>query len=70
MTEPGYQDLAPTQIAEMIALAPRARDRFLIALLACTGLRIGEALGLHGQSAVAASTTPRPQIQGPVGRLS
>ncbi|WP_257004311.1 tyrosine-type recombinase/integrase [Streptomyces sp. SA15] len=24
-----------------------ARDRFLIALLACTGLRIGEALGLH-----------------------
>lgn len=49
MTEPGYQDLTPTQIAEMIALAPRARDRFLIALLACTGLRIGEALGLHGQ---------------------
>ncbi len=31
----------------MIAIAPRARDRFLTALLACTGLRIGEALGLH-----------------------
>lgn len=31
----------------MIALAGRARDRFLIALLACTGLRIGEALGLR-----------------------
>ncbi|MFE2672857.1 tyrosine-type recombinase/integrase [Streptomyces hygroscopicus] len=31
----------------MIALAPSARDRFLVGLLACTGLRIGEALGLH-----------------------
>ena len=46
-TEPGYQDLAPEQVRAMIAAAPRARDRFLIALLACTGLRIGEALGLH-----------------------
>ena len=49
VTEPGYQDLTPTQIIEMINLAPRARDRFLIALLACTGLRIGEALGLRLQ---------------------
>ncbi|MDT7847859.1 tyrosine-type recombinase/integrase [Streptomyces justiciae] len=31
----------------MIGQAPRARDKFLIALLAATGLRIGEALGLH-----------------------
>ncbi|WP_407563112.1 tyrosine-type recombinase/integrase [Streptomyces sp. 184] len=45
--DPGYQDLSPEQIAAMIALAGRARDRFLIALLACTGLRIGEALGLR-----------------------
>ncbi|MER6431925.1 tyrosine-type recombinase/integrase [Streptomyces sp900105245] len=47
ITEPGYEDLSPEQIRRMLALAPRARERFLIGLLACTGLRIGEALGLH-----------------------
>ncbi|MCL3998778.1 tyrosine-type recombinase/integrase [Streptomyces lavenduligriseus] len=47
VTEPGYEDLSGEQIRGMIAAAPSARDRFLIALLACTGLRIGEALGLH-----------------------
>jgi integrase len=47
VTEPGYEDLSGEQIRRMITAAPSARDRFLIALLACTGLRIGEALGLH-----------------------
>ncbi|MEY9809747.1 transposase [Streptomyces albogriseolus] len=47
VTEPGYEDLSGEQIRRMIDAAPSARDRFLIALLACTGLRIGEALGLH-----------------------
>ncbi|MFB7225567.1 hypothetical protein [Streptomyces sp. NPDC056227] len=47
IAEPGYEDLSDEQIRRVIAIAPRARDRFLIALLACTGLRIGEALGLH-----------------------
>ncbi|MFE9404756.1 hypothetical protein ACFYNY_23805 [Streptomyces sp. NPDC006530] len=47
VTEPGYEDLSDEQIRRMIAAAPSARDRFLVALLACTGLRIGEALGLH-----------------------
>lgn len=47
LTDPGFEDLSPEQIATMINLAGRARDRFLITLLACTGLRIGEALGLH-----------------------
>lgn len=47
IAEPGYEDLSDEQIRGMIARARRARDRFLIALLACTGLRIGEALGLH-----------------------
>lgn len=47
VTEPGYEDLSGEQIRRMIDTAPSARDRFLIALLACTGLRIGEALGLH-----------------------
>jgi len=41
----GYEDLSPAQIRYMIASLARARDRFLIALLARTGLRIGEALG-------------------------
>jgi integrase len=47
ITEPGYEDLTADQIRRMIRHAPRARDRFLIALLAATGLRIGEALGLR-----------------------
>jgi len=47
IAEPGYEDLSDEQIRHMIAIALRARDRFLVALLACTGLRIGEALGLH-----------------------
>ncbi|MFJ9551955.1 tyrosine-type recombinase/integrase [Streptomyces erythrochromogenes] len=47
INEPGYEDLSDEQIRRMIALTSRARDRFLITLLACTGLRIGEALGLH-----------------------
>lgn len=47
VAEPGFQDLTPQQIRRMIAMVPRARDRFLIALLAATGLRIGEALGLR-----------------------
>ncbi|MGW0868987.1 tyrosine-type recombinase/integrase [Streptomyces sp. NPDC002740] len=47
VTEPGYEDLSDEQIRRMIDAASSARDRFLVALLACTGLRIGEALGLH-----------------------
>ncbi|MFE0332487.1 transposase, partial [Streptomyces sp. NPDC058960] len=39
VTEPGYEDLSGEQIRRMIAAARSARDRFLIALLACTGLR-------------------------------
>ncbi len=49
ITEPGYEDLTADQITHMIGIAARARDRFLIALLACTGVRIGEALGLRRQ---------------------
>jgi integrase len=40
-------DLSPAQIRHLIVSSSRARDRYLIALLVCTGLRIGEALGLH-----------------------
>ncbi|WP_280426309.1 tyrosine-type recombinase/integrase [Nocardia carnea] len=44
---PGYEWLAPDQIDALIGQTRRARDRFLIGLLACTGMRIGEALGLR-----------------------
>ncbi len=45
--DPGFEVLDGDQIRQVIALAGNARDRFLVALLACTGLRIGEALGLR-----------------------
>lgn len=59
IAEPGYEDLDPEQIRRMLVLALRARERFLIGLLACTGLRIGEALGLHrGDMHLLASSRP------------
>jgi integrase/recombinase XerD len=45
--EPGYETLSDDQIRTMLSLASRARDRFLVALVSCTGTRIGEALGLR-----------------------
>ena len=47
VAEPGYETLAVEQVSRMIELARNARDRFLIAVLGCTGVRIGEALGLR-----------------------
>ncbi|MGA5515430.1 tyrosine-type recombinase/integrase [Streptomyces pseudogriseolus] len=51
----------------MIANTPRARDRFLIALLAGTGLRIGEALGLRQEDLhfLASSRSLGCPVQGP-----
>ncbi|MFE5580206.1 tyrosine-type recombinase/integrase [Kitasatospora sp. NPDC056531] len=39
--------LRPEDADRLIKVALHARDRFLIALLSCTGIRIGEALGLR-----------------------
>lgn len=47
VAEPGYETLTDEQIEAMIRLARTARDRFLVAVLAVTGMRIGEALGLR-----------------------
>jgi integrase/recombinase XerD len=44
---PGYEYLADDQIQAILDLAAHARDRLLIALMAVTGCRIGEALGLR-----------------------
>ncbi|OCC11945.1 tyrosine-type recombinase/integrase [Streptomyces sp. PTY087I2] len=45
----GPQWLSDQQIESLRAAAVRGRDRFLVSLLACTGMRIGEALGLRSQ---------------------
>jgi integrase len=39
--------LRPEEVVAVLAAPPRARDRFLLALLAETGMRIGQALGLR-----------------------
>jgi len=44
---PGYEWLTDEEILQILAATTRARDRFLVGLLAVTGMRIGEALGLR-----------------------
>jgi integrase len=39
--------LEPNRVEELVAAAGNARDRFLVTLVAMTGARIGETLGLH-----------------------
>ena len=45
--DPGYDYLTDEQILTIMKRAPHARERFLVALLGETGLRVGEALGLR-----------------------
>lgn len=47
--EAPFAFLEPEQIAPLLAAAGNPRDRCLVALIAMTGIRIGEALGLHRQ---------------------
>ncbi|WP_107055623.1 tyrosine-type recombinase/integrase [Streptomyces sp. NRRL F-5135] len=47
VADDGIEWLADAQIEGLLELTPRARDRFLVALLRCTGIRIGEGLGLR-----------------------
>ncbi|QHA09788.1 tyrosine-type recombinase/integrase [Streptomyces broussonetiae] len=44
---PGYEWLSDDQIEKVLDCTTHARDRFLVALLAVTGMRIGEGLGLR-----------------------
>lgn len=62
-----YKWLSPEQFARLESLAPRARDRFLIALLGESGLRIGEALGLRREDMhlLASSESLGCRIEGP-----
>jgi len=45
--ETPFEFIEPDRVDELVAAATNARDRFLVALVAMTGARIGEALGLH-----------------------
>lgn len=65
--DPAPQTLTDAQLARLFELVDRARDRFLIALLACTGLRIGEALGLRREDMhlLASSRALGCEIDGP-----
>jgi integrase len=44
---PGFEYLTDDEIRKVLDCAAHARDRLLVALLAVTGMRIGEALGLR-----------------------
>jgi integrase/recombinase XerD len=45
--ERGYESLTDEQLEQLLSIEMSRRDRFLVALLTVTGMRIGEALGLR-----------------------
>lgn len=45
--EAPFEFLKPERVEELVVAAANPRDRFLVGLIGMTGLRIGEALGLH-----------------------
>jgi integrase/recombinase XerD len=47
VAEAPFEFVEPERVDELVAAAANTRDRFLVALVAMTGMRIGEALGLH-----------------------
>ncbi len=64
---PGYEYLTDEEISRLIEQASHARDRFLLFLLAVTGIRIGEALGLRREDMhlLANSKSLGCQVAGP-----
>lgn len=47
VAEEPFEFIEPDRVEELVGATGNARDRFLVALVAMTGLRIGEALGLN-----------------------
>lgn len=45
--EAPFEFVEPERVEELVAAAGNTRDRFLVTLVAMTGMRIGETLGLH-----------------------
>ncbi len=62
--------LSPEQVAALLAAIPRhrTRDRLLLHLLATTGLRVGEALGLHVEDVDLSRDDERVAVLGKGGR--
>lgn len=62
--------LTPEQVQALLAAIPtdRLRDRLLFTMLATTGLRIGEALGLHVEDVVLTRDDERIGVLGKGGR--
>ncbi len=63
----GIEWLTVEQVARLADATRHARDRFLVLLLWCTGIRIGEALGLHREDMhlLADSQSLGCQVKGP-----
>lgn len=47
VAEKAFEFIEPDRMEDLVAAAGNPRDRFLVASVAMTGVRIGEALGLH-----------------------
>ncbi|MBD3934828.1 tyrosine-type recombinase/integrase [Streptomyces chumphonensis] len=62
----GIEWLQDVQIEQLLELLSRARDRSLVAMLRCTGMRIGEGLGLRREDMhfLTRSTTANCRIVG------
>lgn len=62
-----FELIEPDRIGDLIAAAGDARDRFLVALVAMTGERIGEALGSHREDMhfLSDSRSPGCAVGGP-----
>src|ERR1700758_1933897 len=63
MTRQIPRTLDPELLAAVVGACDRLRDRFLIELLASTGMRIGEALGLRHEDIDAAATLVRIRLR-------
>jgi integrase/recombinase XerD len=63
----GIEWLTVEQVARLVDVTRHTRDRFLVLLLWCTGIRIGEALGLHREDMhlLADSQALGCQVKGP-----
>jgi integrase/recombinase XerD len=67
LADGGYEWLADDQLEQLLSMEISRRDRFLVALLTVTGMRIGEALGLRREDMhlLARAQELGCQVQGP-----
>ena len=67
VADEGYEWLSREQFAQLLPLTCNARDRFMVALIGSTGMRIGETLGLRREDMhlLASSTALGCRVAGP-----